>query len=388
MRRFGRRIGRRLRSIATAERAQNLARELLFAEQQQQGISSAPRRRRRVQQSSFMGPMVAAPLATASSAISRVANSTKQGKVEVVSHSELVATIEGSTAFAVNKFVVQPGLTAVFPWLATQAQRYQQYRVRSMFFELLTRTGASTQGSVIIAPDYDATNPPPETEEQVTAYQGAVEDVPWKNIKTNLDPGAIHATGPRKFIRSGAVPDNLTTYDACNLFVCTTGMVDTAAVGKLWVHYEIELHVPQIVSPNATPSCYFYAIAAPGQTIVAGANALELSVEQNTFEAVFDGKDNSLQLPKGAFQIIYNADVGGVWGLSNSWRAFPGTDVKTPLSGSEAEFFSSAASTAQRQLSTVAYFMSDGTTKLYFVVDLTAVTSPYLDSLQVSIVCV
>ncbi len=43
-------------------------------------------------------------------------------------HRELLATISGSVAFATNSYVINPGLSSSFPWLATQAAGWEQYR--------------------------------------------------------------------------------------------------------------------------------------------------------------------------------------------------------------------------------------------------------------------
>jgi hypothetical protein len=163
-------------------------------------------------------------------------------------HRELIASVTGSTAFTVAQTIaLQPGLAASFPWLSIMAQGWEQYRFRKLKYCYYTRTGSNIPGSVMLAPDYDAADAAPATEQIASSYEDVAEDAPWKDIECNLTPSAMLAGKERLFTRSGALAANLDvkTYDAGNLFVCS---VDGTAVnwGKLWVEYDIEFYVPQL----------------------------------------------------------------------------------------------------------------------------------------------
>jgi hypothetical protein len=287
----------------------------------------------------------------------------KMGKGEHVSHSELLGTVYGSTSFQVTQYSVQPGLPGVFPWLATQAQRYQQYHVRKIQFEFITRTGTTTTGSVILAADYDASQPPPGTEQQVASYQGAIEDVPWRGITCNLDPRAIHATGPRKFIRDGNVPGDITSYDACNFFLCTTGMPNTDAIGKLWVHYSIELHVPQIIAAVPSSACFFYAGENDVKEFVTDNVAYNLRppVIQNTFGATYDVKTGDILLPKGVYLVRFNATFAHGSAAAGEFRLYLAT-LGSTVAGSQMSMNPNGLATSS--LSSQGYYVSDGAVPL------------------------
>ncbi len=172
---------------------------------------------------------------------------TSRDSVRIV-HRELVASVVGTTAFTVARaFALNPGLATSFPWLATQAQAWERYKFNSLRFEYYTRTGSSTPGSVMLVPDYDAADAAPISEQVASSYEDVTEDAPWKDICCSLRSSALHALGPTKFVRTGALPANLDikTYDAGNLFLCT---IDGTAVnwGKLWVEYDITLMTPQL----------------------------------------------------------------------------------------------------------------------------------------------
>lgn len=179
-------------------------------------------------------------------------------------HRELVASISGSASFTVGQSIpLNPGLASSFPWLASQAQAWEEYRFHKLKFCYYTRTGTQTTGSLQIVPDYDAADAAPATEQIASSFEDVVEDAPWKDLECRLNPQAMYSMGPKKFIRTGALAANLDikTYDVGQLFVCST---DGAAVnwGKLWVEYDVEFFVP------ASPSSGIVFAASQHETSV------------------------------------------------------------------------------------------------------------------------
>lgn len=166
-------------------------------------------------------------------------------------HRELIASVTGSVAFTVAQtLALNPGLAASFPWLSVMAQGWEQYRFRKLRFCYYTRTGSNVPGSVILAPDYDAADGVPVSEQVASAFEDVAEDAPWKDIECELTKLSMAAGTTRHFTRSAALAANLDikTYDVGNLHLCT---VDGTAVpwGKLWVEYDVEFFVPQL-PPN------------------------------------------------------------------------------------------------------------------------------------------
>jgi len=169
-----------------------------------------------------------------------------------VQHKEFIQNVSGTTNFTVALFLaLNPGLAGTFPWLANIANNFEQYRVRMLRFCYLTRTGTNIPGSVLMAPDYDASDVQPVSEQILSNYAEIVEDAPWKDICCILRPSGMHALGPKKFVRNGLVPgQDLKTTDV-GTFVLAT--VDGTAVnwGKLWVEYDVEFFEPQL-NPNGS----------------------------------------------------------------------------------------------------------------------------------------
>jgi hypothetical protein len=188
-----------------------------------------------------------------------------------ISHRELVGTINGNTTFGATAFALNPGLATTFPWLATVASAYEQYAFRKLRFHYVTRCATSYNGSILLAPEYDALDAAPTSEVFASMMNGAVEDAPWRDQNLDFVIADMHSTGPRKFIRTGAITaSDLKAYDVGQLFVCAIGCADANAVGKLWVDYEVEFFVPQ--NPSALQlggigsASYYKHAAAPALT--------------------------------------------------------------------------------------------------------------------------
>jgi len=196
-----------------------------------------------------------------------------------ITHREFLGQITGTVAFTVSKFIVNPGQTLTFPWLAPQAVQWESYRFHRLAFEYITRCGSTESGSVLMSPDYDAADATPTTELQLTTYDGATEDSPWRNQRNNLKPSAMFSMGSRKFVRgNGLLPASadIKTYDCANMFIATIGTAANAW-GKLWVDYDVEFFTPQTAIAIAGPaSISFYTNNAAQTFATTVASALLL----------------------------------------------------------------------------------------------------------------
>lgn len=181
---------------------------------------------------------------------------TQNGDSVRIRHRELVSGITGSVGFTIaNTIALNPGLAASFPWLSTIANSWEEYSFNALKFEYFTRTGSSTPGSVIMSPDYDASDAAPASEQQICSYQDVIEDAPWKDICCNLPSNRMNSADKFRFVRSGALAANqdIKLYDVGNLFVAT---LDGTAVnwGKLWVEYDVTFRIPQLGAGSTGPS--------------------------------------------------------------------------------------------------------------------------------------
>jgi len=167
------------------------------------------------------------------------------GRVRV-RHREYIADIAGSVAFAATSFVVNPGIVGTFPWLSVLAANFESYKFNSLCFQFSTEKSASTNGSLMIAVDYDANDAAPATKTVMMAYHNAVRCPVWSETKYVSDKQDLMKL-PQRYIRAGAVSGtDLKTYDVGNLFIATAGCADTTALGELYVIYDVELITPQL----------------------------------------------------------------------------------------------------------------------------------------------
>lgn len=184
-------------------------------------------------------------------------------------HRELISSVSGTVAFTVaNSFALNPGMAASFPWLSNEAQGWEKYRFNKLRFCYYTRTGTGVPGSVMLAPDFDATDAAPVSEVVASSYQDTVEDAPWKDICCDLQPRQLMGDMRERFLRFGALAANqdIKTYDCGNLHLCT---VDGTAVswGKLWVEYDVTLFTPQVPAGGFQSTG---TLQAAGGTLAAG----------------------------------------------------------------------------------------------------------------------
>lgn len=174
---------------------------------------------------------------------------TKPGNARI-SHTELIADVNGTDLFTVTKYDVNPGLNGTFPWLSSIANNYESYKFKRLRFRY-TNTNATTQvGSIYLAVEYDPSDLPPSSESQIACYDGVVSGSTWidrtcSSSKQNLNKRTTYLvrSGP------GPSPNELPLFDVGFLNVATLQNNGTPMLGKLWVDYDVELSTPQLGSP-------------------------------------------------------------------------------------------------------------------------------------------
>lgn len=165
-------------------------------------------------------------------------------------HREKVSklTTPGTGAYSVlGSFPLNPGMAITFPWLSNEAQGWESYRFNRLRFIWVPTSGTATVGNIIMGPDYDAADEAPAAESFFSSYTNTEESNVWARFASDLDPDLLNGEQRRKFIRAGALDENLDikTYDSGTFYVASTD--DAAAnTGKLWVEYDVSLYNPQV----------------------------------------------------------------------------------------------------------------------------------------------
>ncbi len=164
-----------------------------------------------------------------------------------VRHREYIADILGSVAYAVTSFSINPGLPATFPWLSQLANLFESYRFNKLVFQYRTQAATAATGKAMLSVDWDAADATPTSKVQQLQERTKMDDASWKNFDLPCDLADLLKFGVQRYTRSAGLSANLDikTYDVGNLLVGTQGQAGTAAIGELWVEYDLELITPQ-----------------------------------------------------------------------------------------------------------------------------------------------
>lgn len=172
----------------------------------------------------------------------------KNGEI-IIKHREFINDIYGAAAFTIEKFVLNPANEIVFPWAYNMAQMFESYDFLKLHFVYETQKSTSTNGTVLMAVDYDAAEDSPINKQELMAYKSAVRGPAWGEFRMICEPIDLHKFVKERYTHIGdTYPSNTDkrNYDVGNLFVAVQGMSDTTVIGELYVEYELRLRTPQI----------------------------------------------------------------------------------------------------------------------------------------------
>lgn len=180
-----------------------------------------------------------------------------------VEHEELIADINGSQLFQVTGYSINPGMGLTFPWLSQAAPLYESYKLEKLEFVFQSSAPTSATGTVMMAIDYDASDPLASTKQQLATYRGFVRSAPWEEctcISIQEDLNKL----PTHFIRTGPLPANsdIKLYDVGTLNFAVQGQADTSPVGELYIRYRVKLMTPQLNVTGTGLALYGNATAA------------------------------------------------------------------------------------------------------------------------------
>jgi hypothetical protein len=189
------------------------------------------------------GPRTSLPVTTGRS-FKQNGGSINGRQSTIVRKREYLQDVLGSVAFTNTTYAVNPGLPISFPWLAPIASSYEEYRFLKLNFLYETSSSSATQGEVMMVIDYDAYDAPFQNKQLAMNYKAAVRTQSWAPISYNLDRSQSRAFN-QLFVRSGAVPGDLKTYDVGLFQLITQGQTSATVIGELYVEYEVELIGPK-----------------------------------------------------------------------------------------------------------------------------------------------
>lgn len=236
-------------------------------------------------------------------------------------NDEFIVNVDSSLKFKVSSYSVNPGQSALFPWLSVMAKNYEKYSFEYLEFYFRPRVSgyaaAGQRGQVIMSFDYDASDVPPTSKQQMEATHPHTDDMPYKEQRLKLSPNDL-TPKEGKFVRPGLQPTNtdIKTYDAGLLHVATEGMEVEAFIGELRVRYKVHLRVPVMEALDNFKPSKFIAVAHGHNDGVTGNFYLDHvsgsePISPNNLSLVAND-DGSIGLPTGQYWIDVNVNFNTV----------------------------------------------------------------------------
>lgn len=153
-------------------------------------------------------------------------------------------------------YKVNPGDYNTFPWLASIANQYEQYKCHGLIFEFRSTTTDSSAtgsfGSVMCSSDYDVFDPTPTNKREMLTMAYSSEAKAADNMLHGLecDPNELQRRVfyVRNSHNTADVETDLRDYDICNTTWATEGgdLPASSSIGSLYVHYDFEFFKEQV----------------------------------------------------------------------------------------------------------------------------------------------
>lgn len=257
-----------------------------------------------------------------------------QGEGTIIRHREylgdLLSGAGSPSAFAItNTYALNPGNTACFPWLSRIAQDFQEYEMRGCIFFLKTLssdyTAALNMGSVFMAADYNASDPPPIDKMHLENMEFSSSCKPSTSLLMPVECDPRYDSNTHLYIASNNNYQNgdPKLYNLCNVYIGSQGVPNSGGnptpIAEIWVTYEVALFKPII--PNVTLGADIGAHFQLGQCTPANPLLLSL-VGQGTDPGFKLVNNRTIQLPNtiGASYFIcfqWNSVVGSTGTYDN-----------------------------------------------------------------------
>lgn len=181
-----------------------------------------------------------------------------------ISHREYFSDVVASgTGFALaygSGYVIDPAEPGTFPWLAPIACQFQKFRLSSFKVEYVSDSASSTNGSILISFNRNAASTIPANKQMMLEASECIRCPVWQNAvmsvkcdKTDywVQPYAYppSSTVPNYGPGTVSVANNSQTTQAGILFIATSGVTATTALGEVYIDFTFELSEPISVLP-------------------------------------------------------------------------------------------------------------------------------------------
>jgi len=229
------------------------------------------------------------------------------------------------SSFDLQSFLINPANRDLFPWLASMALQYSQFKIHGMVFAYKTMssdiTAGGSLGTVVMATNYNSIDRAYANKIEMENSEFAVSTKPSLSLVHAIECDPKYSGLDVLYIRDPAYQtgdtDDRRFYDYGRFQVATTGLPGSpgTTLGELWVSYDIEFMKP-ILGGIAQQINGLSIISASDGTTSVGVTNHGLQTVVCTAPA-------------------YNPAVGGTENLLSSSYAYSGaTGIVTALGGS------------------------------------------------------
>lgn len=249
-----------------------------------------------------------------------------------VQHREYICDISSSIGWLIRSFPINPGIATTFPWLSSVAGSFEQFRFHGLIFEFKSTSATALNsiqtnlGTVIMATEYDALNPPFINKREMENYTysssfepsvSGLHPVECARDVTVLSDLYVRSTMPLE-------TEDLRFSDLGSFQIATIGMqANTPSIGELWCTYDVELIKPKLPDAfTSTPPVHMMNYTGSGITIPTADNIFgSMTVPRFNFRGTgaalgIEWAGNNLKfLVSGRYMLSFmvNGTAGGTW---------------------------------------------------------------------------
>jgi hypothetical protein len=251
------------------------------------------------------------------SGLGKTSFSNQRIRTITVTNEEFVAavTVANQPNFNVVSYAINPGNATLFPWLALQAKQWEKYVFSKLVFfykrEVSEFATNGQAGKVILNVDFDASDAPPGTKQQMEDTVPHADGMACENIFLPVPQKEMHgATTLAKYVRIGGLPggSDIKTYDVGNFNIATQGCTSNAEIGELRVAYSVTFSVPvlenQVGAPANNQVSWFQSTTAQTYTTAVATTAVNATASANGLAIV--NTAGSMVPPAGNYLVDYS----------------------------------------------------------------------------------
>lgn len=191
-----------------------------------------------------------------------------------VTHREFIKDLvvpNDPSTFSIQSFLINPANKDLFPWLATMAKQYSQYKIHGMVFAYKTMssdiTAGGSLGTVVLATNYNSIDRAFVNKIEMENSEFAVSTKPSMSLVHAIECDPKYSGLDVLYVRDPSYETTDTNdkrfYDYGRFQIATTGLpgVTGTVMGEMWVSYDIEFMKP-VIGGTGLPTYI------PGTTLV------------------------------------------------------------------------------------------------------------------------